>query len=280
MTVSLDKVRQIPAHHYTVATDRTLRVIVIHDMEYPEGNSGAEWCANYFAKPDAPRASAHYYVDSDSIVQGVAVKYVAWAAPGCNRDGIQIEMAGYARQNRTQWLDSASTAELSLAAQLVAALTKRYGIPIVQLSASDLLAGRAGITGHKTVNDAYHRSDHWDPGPNFPWDWFIAKVKAERAILDGTPKPKPKPQGEPPSALRPVLRLGSVSDSVYRLQVGLLRVFPAYAGPIKAHGGPIRTFGPATESVLREFQRRSKIPVTGVTDTATWRELAKYGIKP
>lgn len=278
--MNLDSIRQIAARNFTVASGRNLRVIVIHDMEYPEGNAGAEWCAAYFAHPNAPRASAHYYVDSDSVIQGVLVKNVAWAAPGCNRDGIQIEMAGYARQTRTQWLDSASSAELSLAAQLVAALTKRYGIPIVQLSASDLRAGRAGITGHKTVNDAYHESDHWDPGPNFPWDWFIAKVKAERAVLDGLPKPKPQPHGDPPSALRPLLKRGSVSDSVYRLQVGLLRVFPLYAGPIKKNGGPIRTFGPATESVLREFQRRSHIPATGVTDAATWKELAKYNIKP
>lgn len=79
---------------------------------------------------------------------------------------------------------------------------------------------------------------------------------------------------------KPVLRRGSKSTAVLHLQQGLLRVFPAYAGPIRAGGGPITSFGPATERVVREFQRRVRIPATGVVDARTWTALGKYGIRP
>lgn len=41
---------------------------------------------------------------------------------------------------------------------------------------ADLKAGRRGICGHVDVTDAWHQSDHDDPGPWFPWDKFMAVV--------------------------------------------------------------------------------------------------------
>lgn len=79
---------------------------------------------------------------------------------------------------------------------------------------------------------------------------------------------------------KPVLRRGSRSQAVLNLQKGLLRVFPAYAQPIRQGGGPITTFGPATERVVKEFQRRSRLSVTGVVEAKTWAALGKYGIRP
>jgi murein L,D-transpeptidase YcbB/YkuD len=78
----------------------------------------------------------------------------------------------------------------------------------------------------------------------------------------------------------PVLKRGSNNAGVRKLQQGLLAVFPLYAGDIKRNGGPITQFGPATEKVLKEFQRRSGLKQTGSTNAETWRELAKYGIVP
>jgi hypothetical protein len=43
--------------------------------------------------------------------------------------------------------------------------------------AGDLLAGRRGITGHSEVSAAYGRTDHWDPGPGFPVDGFLDRVR-------------------------------------------------------------------------------------------------------
>ena len=41
---------------------------------------------------------------------------------------------------------------------------------------ADLKAGKRGVCGHTDVTDAWHQSDHDDPGPWFPWDRFMAVV--------------------------------------------------------------------------------------------------------
>lgn len=167
----------VQARNYTKTRGRTIDLIVIHDMEYPERPNGAEWCAAYFAGKNAPKASAHYYVDNNSVVQGVRDKDVAWAAPGANHDGIQIEHAGYAAQSRAEWLDAYSKAELKRSAKLVAQLCHKYEIPIRRLRPIDLRNGKRGICGHRDVNAAFHESDHSDPGPNFPWLVYLGWVR-------------------------------------------------------------------------------------------------------
>lgn len=37
----------------------------------------------------------------------------------------------------------------------------------------------SGICGHDNVSDAFHQSDHDDPGPYFPWNEFIAAVQGK-----------------------------------------------------------------------------------------------------
>ncbi|MST50564.1 N-acetylmuramoyl-L-alanine amidase [Mobiluncus porci] len=152
------------------------RLVVIHTMESPEGVRTAEDVARYFQNPRI-RASAHYCVDADSVSQCVPERQVAWAAPGCNHDGIQIELAGRAGQTPAQWQDAFSRAELDLTARLVAEICDRWNIPIRHLSNGQLGAGWAGIIGHNQASDVYRKSDHWDPGPNFPWDEFIQKIQ-------------------------------------------------------------------------------------------------------
>lgn len=74
------------------------------------------------------------------------------------------------------------------------------------------------------------------------------------------------------------LRDYQLTTTVKRVQAGLLKVFPSYAKPIRQHGGVDGILGNATRGVLREFQRRSKIPVTGNLDERTLKELQRYGI--
>ena len=164
-------------------SSRSIDVITIHDMEYPELPTSAEWCAQFFAGSAAPRASAHYSVDSNSIVQSVRDRDVAWHAPGANHNGIGIEHAGYAKQSRAQWLDAYSRQELAISAKLVAHLCALYEIPIVKLGPAELRTGEHGICGHVDVSVAFGKSTHYDPGPNFPWDEYLALV--ELSARDG-----------------------------------------------------------------------------------------------
>lgn len=178
----------IPAAGFTATTGRKIRLIVLHDMEYPETPTGAEWCANYFAGRQADgtpavRASAHYYTDNDSAIQGVDIDDVAWAAPAANHDGVQIEQAGYAGQTREQWLDPYSQAEMHNTAKLVACLCLTLNIPVRHLTAAQILAGSAGIVAHRDVNDVYHQSSHSDMGPNYPWDVLLSLVEHYTATL-------------------------------------------------------------------------------------------------
>ncbi len=159
--------------------ERSIRVIVIHDMEFPERITAAEDVAAYFSNPRDDRgnpvkASAHICVDNNSIVQCVYDSDVAFAAPGANHDGIQIELAGYGKQSRDNWLDVYSVGVLSFAADAVSQYAIKYGIPIRQLTDKQLADGKSkGIIGHYQASRVFKKSDHTDPGENFPWDVFL-----------------------------------------------------------------------------------------------------------
>lgn len=161
------------------------RLIVIHTAEALEKNNTAENIIKYFAGSQAPKASCHYAIDNDSIAQGVREEDTAFAAPGANHDGIQIEHAGYARQTLTEWNDPFSQAMLELSAKLTADLCRRWNIPPVHVTGETLRTGR-GICGHVDVNRVYHQSTHTDPGDYFPWEQYIQKVKQH---LGTTPAP-------------------------------------------------------------------------------------------
>lgn len=154
---------------------RKVRVIVIHDMEYPESLRAAEDVARYFATPNTV-ASAHVCIDADSIVQCVYDRDIAYAAPGANHDGIQIELAGYARQTAAEWDDAYSRRLLDRAARAVAQYCRKFSVPSVHLTNQQLKDGARGLCGHYQVSQVYKKSDHMDPGPNFPWTAFIGKV--------------------------------------------------------------------------------------------------------
>lgn len=156
---------------------RKVRVIVLHDMEYPEKLTAAEDIAHYFATmPDGRVASAHICVDADSIVQCVKDRNVAFGAKGANADGIHIELAGYQRQTREQWLDDYGQRLLARACDAAAQYCVKFDIPPTHLTDEQLQAGWPGMVGHDQVSRVYKASDHTDPGPQFPWDFVLDTI--------------------------------------------------------------------------------------------------------
>lgn len=157
-----------------------VRLLVVHTPEWPESSSGAEAVAKYFHDmPDGRKASCHITVDSDSIVQCVKDSFVAWAAPGANHDGWQMELTGFANQTKAQWRDKFSLAALALAADAGAQVLLKYGLPPRLLTLAEVKDGvTKGVCGHDLVTQAFHQSDHMDPGPNFPWKRFMAYLTA------------------------------------------------------------------------------------------------------
>jgi N-acetyl-anhydromuramyl-L-alanine amidase AmpD len=165
----------LEARWYTEATGRRIDFIVIHDMEMAEKGDTAESCAQLFHTTDR-KASAHYCVDADSIVQCVREKDIAYHAPP-NTHSIGVEHAGFAGQTRTQWLDEYGVAMLTRSAGLVAELLKKYDLPLAFLSPDDLRAGKRGITTHANVSKAWGQTTHTDPGPDFPVGWYTDRVR-------------------------------------------------------------------------------------------------------
>lgn len=160
-----------------IQNKRKVRVIVIHTMEAAEKGDTAEKIALYFQKPTT-KASAHICVDNNSIVQCVLDNNVAWAAPGANSDGIQIEMAGYAKQTNAEWMDPYSTLLLENAANATAQYCLKYSIPIKHITNAELSDNtKSGIVSHAQVSKTFKKSNHTDPGKAFPWDYFLSRVQ-------------------------------------------------------------------------------------------------------
>jgi N-acetyl-anhydromuramyl-L-alanine amidase AmpD len=182
-------VRFLQAAHYHKGRIRPVRVIVVHAMQMPERPGTAEACAQMFHTTDRD-ASAHVCVDADSEVRCVQDEDTAWAAPGANADGLQIEHAGFSEQSRADWSDPYSSAMLRRSVVVTAAWCKRFGIPARQLSNAQLADGRSkGFVSHHQVSQVFRKSSHWDPGPGFPWRSYLALVADE--LGDSAPKPTP-----------------------------------------------------------------------------------------
>lgn len=168
----------LEAAQYThaIGSNGTVTRIVIHDMEMAEGNATAESCARMFHTTTAQK-SAHFTVDNTSVVQCVDIDRRAWHAPP-NLGSIGIEHAGYANQTRAQWLDPFGISMLNLSARLSAWLCRTLSIPARWLTVAQLRAGERGLCTHADVSNAWGQTDHTDPGPNFPKDWYLRQVQS------------------------------------------------------------------------------------------------------
>jgi N-acetylmuramoyl-L-alanine amidase len=173
---------------YSGRSGHSITLIGIHTMEAPEAGSTAENVANYFKTVDA---SAHWCVDNNSRVRCVNDRDGAWTMPPTNLYSLNVEMAGYASQTPAQWHDAYSVAVLDNVAVCVSEWCRLYAIPVRRLTAGQLDAGQKGIAGHWDVNNAFHQSDHSDPGSNFPWTEFLNLVSKKLGQPQAPPSGKP-----------------------------------------------------------------------------------------
>jgi hypothetical protein len=153
----------------------------MHTTEGSEGPTSAEDGARYNQRR-TDGTSAHFFVDSNSTVQGVKTTDEAHTARRHGNDvGIQIEVCGKAGQTRAQWYDKMSAGTIEQTAQLCVALRAKYGknhFPLINLTPAQLRAGRNGFAEHFDATKAWPEDGgtHWDPGPNFPWDKLFARI--------------------------------------------------------------------------------------------------------
>jgi hypothetical protein len=138
-----------------------IKWVIIHDMEGSYDGS-----ISWFKDP-ASQVTAHYCIRSSDgdITQMVREQDTAWHAGvwAYNEAAIGIEHEGYMAAPARWYTD----AMYRKSAQLVAAITKRYGIPV----------DRSHIIGHSDVPPP---NTHTDPGPGWDWTKYLALVKSYR----------------------------------------------------------------------------------------------------
>ncbi len=178
---------------------RQVDLLVLHTMESSAKPGTARAVASWFAGPSAPMASAHYCIDTTdgfaAVVQCVLEDDVAYAAPGANATGIHLEHAGRAADPPEVWATPDRRRLLCSSAVLGAGIAARHAIPLVWVSAEELVAGwRAGtpargVTTHHEITRAgrlggpgspWARNDHVDPG-GMPVDVWLALARAAAA---------------------------------------------------------------------------------------------------
>ncbi len=164
------------AAHYLHAGRTAVRNVVIHDMELPEVDGIALHLGERWGAKDSRIASCHYGAENREVCQYVWETDIAWHAPGLNRYGIGLELAGYAAQKPADWDDTYSHDMLLRAAPLVLDICKRWSIPVQFVNAGGLLASKRGITTHAMVSAAFRKSTHTDPGQGFPMARFLDLV--------------------------------------------------------------------------------------------------------
>lgn len=150
--------------------------VVIHTQE---GDGTAVSLANYLNSNDV---SYNLVVDGTDTVEVVPVGEGPWAAAQANDIGVHICFAGSrAAWSREQWL--ARGAALDRAAKAAAAACQQYGIPVTKILNGSGWNGTRGLAAHGDFG--VRGGGHTDPGPNFPWDDFVARVKRFTNPTDG-----------------------------------------------------------------------------------------------
>lgn len=159
--------------------------IVVHatcpNVGYPAASApgAAQGTAKYFQQA-AAGGSAHYVEDPTTEAHCVPDNVEAWhAPPNPHSLGVEIcaEGGNYPKSyTRAQWLSPQVWPGVLRAAGRVRELCDRFGVPKVKIGPAQLVAGARGICGHVDVSNAWHQTNHSDPGPAFPWPEFMAAV--------------------------------------------------------------------------------------------------------
>ncbi len=155
--------------NYQVANRPTdgvdVRYIVIHDTE-----SSYQDAINDFQNPASGDAANYVMRSSDgALTQSVPTNDLAFHAGNYwfNMHSVGIEHEGFAAHGATWY----TQVQYENTAELVKYLSQRYGVPL----------DREHIIGHDNVPgpvDSYVSGMHWDPGPYWDWNAFMAMLGA------------------------------------------------------------------------------------------------------
>jgi N-acetyl-anhydromuramyl-L-alanine amidase AmpD len=111
--------------------------------------------------------NAHCVTDGEGHTAKCALdSQICWAVAGSNTGRLHIELVGSDTDSRATWLSDGRRQGVKEAAKWTAYWGHRWKIPMRR-------SVKHGVAGHVDYSNAYHVSDHTDPGPGFPWDQFL-----------------------------------------------------------------------------------------------------------
>ncbi len=258
------------ANYGTQRNTSNIKYIVIHYT----GNDGDsdESNAKYF-KNNIVKASAHYFVDDDSITQSVPDNYSAYAVGGKkynnaggrlygtvnNSNSISIELCDSVKNGVVYPTDKT----INNAIELTQYLMKKYNVPV-----------------HRVIR---HYDVNGKPCPAY-WTndakWLTSyRNKLGATIPQGQPDKNPyKEPTKQVTSKANAQKLGisvfeSTGESVKWLQWELEQVAPAYKDYLEQNGGIDGKCGNATVELLKMFQKNYGLEVDGVCGRNTRKAL-------
>ena len=234
---------------------KKIDAIVIHHMA---GNLTVESCGAVFA-PASRKASSNYGVGTDGRVACyVEEENRAWTTSSTAIDNraITIEVANCGGAPNWPVSDQALEATIALCVDIC----KRYGFKL-------------NYTGDKTGNLHMHKwyASTACPGPYLGSKFAYIAEEVNRRLGGEPPSEKAEEErkNEEVCAVNVnVLSKGSKGASVKALQI-LLIGNGFSCGSYGADG----SFGAATDSAVRKFQKTNGLVVDGIVGSATWSKL-------
>jgi N-acetyl-anhydromuramyl-L-alanine amidase AmpD len=229
------------------------QVVVIHATD----NTASDESEAQYASYRADGTSAHFYNDSDSVIQALDTDEVAYGClPHGNAISVQFELCGHS--------DQLSDAAMRQAAPIVARVCAQYGIPIHKIGPAEVAAGERGICGHLDITAAFPQDngDHTDPGGSFPWDTFISYVQGQGDDMSAETEAIIKYELEP--------WLAGAAQSIWRVEPAVaalqksLDALAAVVNTLATHGTSVDT-----AAVLAAVQ------AVGATESAATIALTK-----
>lgn len=226
---------------------------VVHETSDPGATDENEY--NYFNTGNRG-ASAHAFVDKDSITQTIPWKEKAWhAGPTANSKFIGIELCHFD--------DAASFAEVWKRAVWLFAYVHSYIIMKPLITKDNLMS-------HAEVSQRWHETDHRDPISYFgefgkSVDDFRNEVQSEINIMLG-------------EKIQPAAQIKAWNTDVLALQKTLnrLRITDGHGNTLVEDG----IQGPRTREAVKKFQNVSSILIDGIVGTQTLNAINSIVAKP
>ena len=144
--------------------------IIIHCTESPNrpGVSDVLAIPNFW-KRQGQGYGTHLVIDGEGNTCQCAIDTrICWGCGGSNTGSLQIEIIGYSASSAAEWAKQIKG--LKQAAKWTAYWCEQHEIPIA-------LSVNAGIATHAMHSRAFHKTDHTDPGKNFPLAQFMRNVR-------------------------------------------------------------------------------------------------------